>query len=92
LRALGGVLGFLGEEPGKFLRSAAVMTGMGEATGAPKLLPGLSDAEIDAQIAARLDARKAKNWAESDRIRDALVAAGVILEDKPGGVTVWRRK
>jgi cysteinyl-tRNA synthetase len=91
LRALGGVLGFLGEEPGKFLRSAAAVTGTSEATGAPKL-PGLSDAEIDAQIAARLDARKAKNWAESDRIRDALFAAGVILEDKPGGVTVWRRR
>ncbi len=36
-------------------------------------------------------ARKAKNWAESDRIRDELAAAGVILEDKPGGVTTWRR-
>ena len=38
-----------------------------------------------------LAARKAKNWAESDRIRDELAAAGVILEDKPGGVTTWRR-
>jgi len=91
LRALGGALGFLGEEPGKFLRSAAVTSGTNEPSGAPKL-PGLSDAEIDAQIAARLDARKAKNWAESDRIRDELFAAGVILEDKPGGVTVWRRR
>jgi len=91
LRALGGVLGFLGEEPGKFLRSTAAATATNEPSGAPKL-PGFSDAEIDAQIAARLDARKAKNWAESDRIRDALTAAGVILEDKPGGVTVWRRK
>jgi len=89
LRALGGVLGFLGEDPGKFLRSAATASVMG-ADGAPAL-PGLSDAEIDTQIAARIDARKAKNWAESDRIRDALVTAGVILEDKPGGITVWRR-
>ena len=88
LRALGGVLGFLGEDPGKFLRSAATVT-VGT-DGAPAL-PGLSDAEIEAQITARIDARKAKNWAESDRIRDALVVAGVILEDKPGGVTVWRR-
>jgi len=52
---------------------------------------GLSDAEIDQRIADRNAARKAKNWAESDRIRDELVAAGVILEDKPGGTTTWRR-
>jgi cysteinyl-tRNA synthetase len=51
---------------------------------------GLTDAEIDAQIAARLAARKAKNYAESDRIRDALAAQGVILEDSAGGTT-WRR-
>ena len=89
LRALGGVLGFLGEDPGKFLRSAATVVAAG-LDGAPAL-PGLSDAEIEARIAARIDARKAKNFAESDRIRDALVAAGVILEDKPGGITNWRR-
>ena len=35
--------------------------------------------------------RKARNYAESDRIRDQLAAAGVILEDKPGGLTSWRR-
>jgi len=90
LRALGGVLGLLGEESAKFLRSsAAAMTGT-DASGAPRL-PGLSDTEIDTRISARLAARKAKNWAESDRIRDELTASGVILEDKPGGVTVWRR-
>ena len=89
LRALGAVLGFLGEDPGKFLRSAPAVAGLG-VDGAPAL-PALSDAEIEAQIAARIDARKAKNFAESDRIRDALLAAGVILEDKPGGITNWRR-
>jgi cysteinyl-tRNA synthetase len=47
--------------------------------------------QIEARIAARIAARQAKNWAESDRIRDELVAVGVILEDKPGGKTVWRR-
>jgi cysteinyl-tRNA synthetase len=52
---------------------------------------GLGDADIDALIAARLAARKARNWAESDRIRDELAQAGVILEDKPGGLTTWRR-
>ncbi len=51
----------------------------------------LTDAQIEAHIAARIAARQAKDWAESDRIRDELVAVGIILEDKPGGVTVWRR-
>jgi cysteinyl-tRNA synthetase len=89
LRALGGVLGFLGEDPGKFLRSAATVTGTDEG-GAPRL-PGLRDTEIDTLVAARIAARKAKNFSESDRIRDQLAAAGVILEDKPGGITNWRR-
>ena len=47
-------------------------------------------ARIDALVAERVAARKAKNWAESDRIRDALVAECVILEDGPAG-TIWRR-
>jgi cysteinyl-tRNA synthetase len=51
----------------------------------------LSDAQIEERIAARVAARRTKNWAESDRVRDELAAAGVILEDKPGGVTTWRR-
>jgi cysteinyl-tRNA synthetase len=49
-----------------------------------------SDSDIDTAIAARKAARAAKNWAESDRIRDELAAAGIILEDGPGGTT-WRR-
>jgi cysteinyl-tRNA synthetase len=52
---------------------------------------GISDAEIERLIAARVAAREVKNWAESDRIRAVLADAGVVLEDKPGGATVWRR-
>lgn len=48
------------------------------------------DAEIEELIAARQAARKAKNWAEADRIRDELKAQGIILEDTPQGVK-WRR-
>jgi cysteinyl-tRNA synthetase len=46
--------------------------------------------EIDTLIQARLAARKAKNWAEADRIRNDLAAQGILLEDK-GDTTTWRR-
>jgi cysteinyl-tRNA synthetase len=49
------------------------------------------DARIEAAINERHEARKAKNFKRSDEIRDELAAAGIVLEDKPGGVTVWRR-
>ena len=48
------------------------------------------DAEIEEMIAARQAARKAKNWAEADRIRDELKAQGIILEDTPQGVK-WHK-
>ncbi len=51
---------------------------------------GLSDADIDAKIAARTEARANKDFATSDAIRDELQAAGIILEDGAGGTT-WRR-
>ncbi len=48
------------------------------------------DAAIEEKIAARQAARKAKNWAEADRIRDELKAEGIILEDTPQGVK-WHK-
>jgi cysteinyl-tRNA synthetase len=51
----------------------------------------MSDADVEALLAARRAARSAKNFAESDRIRDQLTAAGILLEDKAGGITQWRR-
>jgi cysteinyl-tRNA synthetase len=50
----------------------------------------MDDAEIDAQIEARIAAKKSKNFAEADRIRKELMEVGIVLEDTPQGTT-WRR-
>jgi cysteinyl-tRNA synthetase len=77
LRSLGNVLGLLQRESADFLQAGVDSEGMPES-------------EIETLIAARLAARKEKNFAESDRIRDVLTAAGIVLEDGSGGTT-WRR-
>ncbi|WP_371226638.1 cysteine--tRNA ligase [Pseudomonas sp. QE6] len=75
LRELAGLLGVLQLDADAFLQAGAA---------------GKVDAaQVEALIQARLDARAAKNWAESDRIRDELTALGVVLEDGKGGTT-WR--
>jgi len=51
----------------------------------------LSDADVEAQIAARAQAKKSRNFAEADRIRDELLHEGIILEDTKDGVR-WKRK
>jgi cysteinyl-tRNA synthetase len=53
--------------------------------------PMSETADIDALIDERLRARQAKNFAEADRIRAELAIRGILLEDKPGGKTEWRR-
>jgi len=73
-------LGLLEQEPDVFLQGADTEDG-----------EGISCTAIDDLIAQRLDARANKNWAESDRIRDELVAQGIVLEDGESGTT-WRRE
>jgi cysteinyl-tRNA synthetase len=97
LVTLGARLGLLGQDPETFLRRhprrVASDAEVGEGTGEGEAAPagGLSDADIERLIAARVAARKSKDFKESDRIRDELAAAGVLLEDQPGGKTLWRR-
>ncbi len=60
-----------------------------EATKEPA--DGLSDAQIEALIQQRTEARKQKDFAMSDRIRNELADKGITLIDKPGNVTLWHR-
>ncbi|SMF94507.1 cysteinyl-tRNA synthetase [Methylomagnum ishizawai] len=80
LRELGAVLGLLGTDPEEFLQG-----------GVAEEDSGLDAAAIEALIQQRLDARKNKNWAEADRIRNELKEQGIVLEDGAGGTT-WRRE
>jgi len=82
LRALAGVLGLLGRD-----RDAVVRSGLrGSASGTD----GLSDSAIEEQLAQRSAAKKSRQFAEADRIRAELLAAGIVLEDSAAG-TSWRR-
>lgn len=81
LRALAGVLGLLGRDSASVVRSGL---------RAAPAVAGLSDADIDAMVVRRTDAKRAKQFAEADRLRGELQAAGIVLEDSATG-TRWRR-
>ncbi|WGF87058.1 cysteine--tRNA ligase [Marinivivus vitaminiproducens] len=77
--AAGDVLGLLQQTPEAWFRGAVGQE------------DGLDDAAIEAKLDERIQARKAKDFARADAIRDELTAAGIVLMDNPGG-TEWRRK
>jgi cysteinyl-tRNA synthetase len=77
LKGLAGILGLLQRVPTVFLQGARA--------------EGLSAQAIEGMIAERGAAKKARDFATADRIRDELKAGGVILEDGPAG-TSWRRE
>ncbi|MBT9549988.1 MAG: cysteine--tRNA ligase [Hydrogenophaga sp.] len=77
LKALGGVLGLLQQDPQTYLKSGGASD-------------GLDEDRIQALMAERAAAKAAKNFAEADRIRQELLAQGVVLKDGPTGTT-WER-
>ena len=80
LKTLAATLNFLQRDPTEFLQE-----------GSRGVDAGLSATAIEEQIAARVAAKQAKDFAQADLIRKTLLDQGVVLEDKPGGLTEWRR-
>lgn len=70
---------------------ATILGFVAEPTATDNNSDGLSDAEIEALVQQRNQARTNKDYATSDRLRDELQAQGITLIDKPGGVTIWNR-
>jgi cysteinyl-tRNA synthetase len=66
------------------------LLGLGLATELPRASEAQTDPRIDALVAAREAARKRRDFAEADRVRDALAAEGIVIEDTPAGPR-WRR-
>ena len=73
------------------LRASANLLGILTSSADEWFRGGADEAVIEARIAERAAAKKARDFAAADRIRDELKADGIVLEDGPGGTT-WRRE
>jgi cysteinyl-tRNA synthetase len=93
LKKLAGLLGLLDSEPDEFLKGRVFFEAAALPAGATidSAATVWNDEKIDQLIVQRETARKNKDWAESDRIRDELKAQGIVLEDS-AGKTTWRRE
>ena len=74
------------------LRALGATVGLLQADPETFLKGAAVSIDVEAMIAERNAAKKQKNYARADGIRKELEAAGIVLEDKPGGVTEWRRR
>lgn len=90
LTVLGSILGLLESDPKDFIQASThVLSGADSVTQSEGSAGGIRQIDVDALILQRAEAKKAKNFAEADRIRKALADQGIILEDGPNGTT-WR--
>ncbi|MBL8518038.1 MAG: cysteine--tRNA ligase [Betaproteobacteria bacterium] len=76
LKALGGTIGLFQDDPAAFVQGKV----------------SASDLDVDALVLERIQAKRDRNFSRADEIRNQLDLAGIALEDKPGGLTEWRKK
>jgi cysteinyl-tRNA synthetase len=95
MKVLGAVLGLLQQDPAVYFQSPTRYTrrAMENAEqGQPATASAsLTEQQIESLIQERAAAKQAKNFAQADSIRATLKAAGIEIDDKPGGLTQWRR-
>ncbi|HVM23399.1 MAG TPA: cysteine--tRNA ligase [Sphingomicrobium sp.] len=81
----------MGLEDGGAIKGSAALLGLLESSADDWFRGGADETAIEARIAERAEAKKNRDFAAADRIRDELKADGIVLEDGPAGTT-WRRE